>query len=131
MRSCCFTTRILLRWIVLNVALVSCGPIKGQHVNNNLISISRYLQYRPLIWRNTHPYLLIDRHEDVTDPNLIDGDADCDRIVVFYGYVRGTHLKPSTRVHLVGVGDFGMADISALQDPCPIPEKERERTVSL
>jgi AARP2CN (NUC121) domain len=87
-------------------------------------------QYRPLVWRNTHPYVLVDRHEDVTDPNQVDADETCNRDVVFYGYVRGTHLKPGMKVHVIGVGDFHMREISMLPDPCPIPEKERERTVS-
>lgn len=37
-------------------------------------------------------------------------------------------MKPSMKVHLIGVGDFTISDLSALPDPCPIPEKERERT---
>ena len=45
-------------------------------------------QYRPLIWRNTHPYVVIDRHEDVTNPNDVEKDSECDRSVIFYGYVR-------------------------------------------
>lgn len=61
----------------------------------------------------------------------MDADETCNRDVVFYGYVRGTHLKPGMKVHVIGVGDFHMREISALPDPCPIPEKERERTVSL
>ena len=32
------------------------------------------------------------------------------------------------KVHMIGVGDFSMSEVSALSDPCPIPEKERERT---
>lgn len=88
-----------------------------------------YSQYRPLVWRNTHPYVLVDRHEDVTNPNAIEMDNLCDRSVTFYGYVRGTHLKPNMKVHVIGVGDYIMADVSVLPDPCPIPDKEQERTV--
>jgi ribosome biogenesis protein BMS1 len=85
-----------------------------------------FLQFRPLVWRNTHPYVLVDRHEDITDPNDVDENPNCDRSVVLYGYVRGTHLKPNMKVHLIGVGDYSMADISVLPDPCPIPEKDKE-----
>jgi ribosome biogenesis protein BMS1 len=45
--------------------------------------------------------------------------------------VRGTHLKPGMKVHVIGVGDYHMLEITSLADPCPIPEKERERTVRL
>jgi len=72
----------------------------------------------------------VDRHEDVTHPNLIDEDEECERSVIFYGYVRGTHLKSGMRVHIIGLGDFSMEDISVLPDPCPVPDKERERQVS-
>jgi hypothetical protein len=88
-----------------------------------------FLQYRPLVWRNTHPYVLVDRHEDITDPNEVDENPDCDRSIVVYGYVRGTHLKPAMKVHLIGVGDYEMADVSVLPDPCPIPEKDKEHKV--
>jgi ribosome biogenesis protein BMS1 len=70
--------------------------------------------------------VLVDRHEDITDPNETDKNPDCDRSIVVYGYVRGTHLKPSQKVHLIGVGDFPMADVSVLPDPCPIPEKDKD-----
>ena len=83
-------------------------------------------QYRPLVWRNTHPYVLVDRHEDITHPNETDKNPDCDRSVTFYGWVRGSHLKSGMKVHLIGVDDFVMADISPLPDPCPIPDKEQK-----
>jgi AARP2CN (NUC121) domain len=44
--------------------------------------------------------------------------------VVFYGYVRGTHMKHNMQVHLIGVGDFAISEISALNDPCAIPDPE-------
>ena len=33
-------------------------------------------------------------------------------------------MKPGMKVHLIGVGDFSMVEVSTLPDPCPIPEKE-------
>jgi ribosome biogenesis protein BMS1 len=83
-------------------------------------------QYRPLVWRNTHPYILVDRHEDVTDPNVVEQDPDTDRSLVLYGYVRGTHLKPNMMVHMIGVGDFGLASISAWPDPLALADLESE-----
>lgn len=91
-----------------------------------LTSFRSVLQFRPLVWRNTHPYVLVDRHEDITHPNLTDKDPTCDRSVVCYGYVRGSHLKAGQKVHLIGVGDFNMAEIETLPDPCPIPDKEQK-----
>ena len=84
------------------------------------------LQYRPLVWRNTHPYVLIDRHEDITHPNDIADDPNCNRSVTFYGYVRGTHLRPGHKVHLIGADDFHMSEVGALPDPCPLPDQDKK-----
>ena len=69
---------------------------------------------------------MVDRHEDITHPNLTDKDPTCDRSVTFYGYVRGSHLKGGQKVHIIGVGDFNMAEVETVQDPCPIPDKDRK-----
>jgi ribosome biogenesis protein BMS1 len=82
-----------------------------------------------LIWRNTHPYVLVDRHEDITDPNRVDEDENCERSIVLYGYVRGTHLKPTMKVHLIGVGDFEMGSIRLLDDPLPAGKRDEEHKV--
>ena len=42
------------------------------------------------------------RLEDVTDPEAIRKDSKCDRNVCLYGYVRGTHLKKNTNIHIPG-----------------------------
>lgn len=52
------------------------------------------------------------------------------RDVTLYGWVRGTYLKPNMKVHVPGCGDFGLEEITALEDPCPLPSKERKRTLS-
>ena len=72
----------------------------------------------------------MDRHEDITHPNKVTNDPSCDRSVTFYGYVRGSNLKPLMKMHLIGVGDFSMSEITALPDPCPLPDKEKGSTVS-
>jgi ribosome biogenesis protein BMS1 len=79
------------------------------------------------VWRNTHPYCVIDRHEDITHPNKVSEDPNCDRSVTFYGYVRGTNLKPGQKVHVIGIGDYSMEEVSVLPDPCPLPNKDAQR----
>lgn len=94
---------------------------------------SSFPQFRPLVWRNTHPYILIDRHEDITHPSLTAADPDCPRSLTPYGYVRGSNLKASQKVHMIGVGDYHMPEISALPDPCPSPgsgRKEERKTLN-
>ncbi len=40
--------------------------------------------------------------EDVTDPENIRQNPKCDRNVCLYGYVRGTHFKPHSNIHIPG-----------------------------
>jgi ribosome biogenesis protein BMS1 len=54
----------------------------------------------------------------------VKANPQCDRDVSLFGYVRGTHLKPSMRIHLIGAGDFDIEGISAINDPCPLPAHE-------
>ena len=88
----------------------------------NLARFISVLKFRPLIWRNSHPYVLADRLEDVTDPALVQADPKVDRTVVCFGYVRGTFFKPAMRIHVPGLGDYSMDSVRAVEDPCPFPE---------
>lgn len=44
-----------------------------------------------------------------------------------YGYLRGTNLRKSTKVHIPGVGDLSIASITILGDPCPLPDADSEK----
>jgi ribosome biogenesis protein BMS1 len=106
------------------------GIINGRYPNMEVQNLSRFIsvmKFRPLLWRNTHPYVVADRIEDLTDPELLHRKPNCDRTVTLYGYLRGTNLKPNMRVHIPGAGDHYLADVSILPDPCPLPDKERKR----
>mmetsp|Transcript_23945 Transcript_23945/g.35405 ORF Transcript_23945/g.35405 Transcript_23945/m.35405 type:complete len:960 (+) Transcript_23945:65-2944(+) len=106
------------------------GIVNGKYMKNEVNQLKLYIsraKYRPLVWRNTHPYVLVDRHEDITHPSKIEEDDDCKRSLTLYGYVRGTNLKPNQKVHLIGVGDFDIEQVTTLPDPCPIPDKEKQR----
>ncbi len=78
------------------------------------------VKFRPLVWRNTHPYIIADRREDLTPPQLVSEDPNCDRDVALYGFVRGTHFRQGGIIHLLGGGDFKIEDITRLSDPCPL-----------
>ncbi|RWS22011.1 ribosome biogenesis protein BMS1-like protein, partial [Leptotrombidium deliense] len=43
-----------------------------------------------------------------------------------YGYTRGGFFKQNQDIHIPGCGDFKIASISFLPDPCPLPSKERQ-----
>ena len=54
------------------------------------------LNFRPLIWRNSHPSVLADRVEDVTTPELVQDDPTTSRRVVMFGWFSPA---PSTITH--------------------------------
>jgi ribosome biogenesis protein BMS1 len=56
-------------------------------------------------------------------------DPLCDRRIALFGYLRGCNLKPGARVHLAGVGDFSLSDVSVLPDPCPLPGSTKRRSL--
>lgn len=97
---------------------------------SNLARFIQVMKYRPLAWRSSHSYMLIDRFEDVTDPNLVDQNSKCDRVIRLYGYMRGAHLKYNSKVHIVGCGDYPVKSIHMLPDPCPLPNKEKKRSLT-
>ena len=97
----------------------------------NLCRFISVLKFRPLVWRNSHPYVLCDRVEDLTDPGRVQADPTVDRTIVAFGYVRGTFLKATgQRVHIPGLGDYSLASCRAVEDPCPFPSGERRRRLN-
>ena len=101
------------------------GLVNGKYPKTEIHNLGLFLsriKFRPLVWRNTHPYVLVDRYEDITHPQKIQENEKCDRKIVLYGYSRGAHLKTGTKVHLTGVGDFFMDEVETLHDPCPCPQ---------
>ena len=106
--------------------------VNGKYLKHEVKRLSMYisrLKFRPLIWRNTHPYVLFDRVEDITPSLEVTDDPLCNRQIALFGYVRGTHLKPTMKVHLIGAGDYHMSSITALQDPCPLPGQTERTTL--
>lgn len=116
------------------------GVINGRYPDREILNLSRFIsvmKFRPLQWRNEHPYLLADRISDLTHPELLQSKGmHIDRKVAIYGYLHGTPLPstPGYRVHIAGVGDYQIDHVEKLPDPCPTPyyqqkldEFERER----
>uniref|UniRef100_A0AAV1UN84 Bms1-type G domain-containing protein n=1 Tax=Peronospora matthiolae TaxID=2874970 RepID=A0AAV1UN84_9STRA len=103
---------------------ISASKYPKGEINNLSLYISR-MKFRPLTWRNSHPYMLADRFEDVTAPDDIQRNALTDRRVTLYGYLRGTHLKPGMKMHIAGAGDFYMDSVTAMPDPCNIPSSKK------
>ncbi|KAH0905795.1 hypothetical protein HID58_037622 [Brassica napus] len=106
------------------------GLIHGKYSQREVLNLSRFIsviKFHPLSWRTSHPYVLADRLEDVTPPEKIQMDKKCDRNITLYGYLRGCNLKKGMKVHIAGVGDYSLAGVTALPDPCPLPSAAKKK----
>ncbi|OAA32307.1 ribosome biogenesis protein (Bms1) [Moelleriella libera RCEF 2490] len=106
------------------------GVMNGRYPDREIHNLSRFLSVmknpRPLVWRNSHPYTIIDSFRDITHPTKIEEDPKCDRSIVLSGYLRGTNFAAQgQRVHVAGLGDFTVANMEVLPDPCPTPSMEQ------
>ncbi|KAJ7984632.1 hypothetical protein DPEC_G00356780 [Dallia pectoralis] len=109
------------------------GMVYSEYQIQEVKNLGRFIsvmKFRPLVWQQSHPYVVADRMEDLTDPEMIRVDPKCDRTVSLYGYLRGTFLKNKGQVHIPGVGDFAVADVSFLPDPCALPEVQKKRALN-
>ena len=105
--------------------------LNGRYPDTEILNLSRFIsvmKFRPIVFRNTHPYMLADRLEDLTPRELVrTSNRKCDRTVTLYGYLHGTNLRPGMKVHVPGVGDLEMKTVTALGDPCPMPDADSEK----
>lgn len=72
------------------------GLLHDEYLYNEIKNLARFIsiiKFRPLNWHMTHPYILADRVEDLTPPELIRQNPKVDRTVSLYGYVNITQLK--------------------------------------
>uniref|UniRef100_A0A8D1Z7Q0 BMS1 ribosome biosis factor n=1 Tax=Sus scrofa TaxID=9823 RepID=A0A8D1Z7Q0_PIG len=109
------------------------GMVHGEYQNQEIHNLGRFItvmKFRPLTWQTSHPYILADRMEDLTNPEDIRTNIKCDRKVSLYGYLRGAHLKNKSQIHIPGVGDFAVSDVSFLPDPCALPEQQKKRCLN-
>lgn len=106
------------------------GLIHGRYPNREIHNLARFIsvmKFHPLSWRASHPYVLVDRFEDVTPPEKLDMDKKCDRNITLYGYLRGCNMKKGTKVHIAGIGDYSLAGVTGLADPCPLPSQAKKK----
>ncbi|CAL9213962.1 unnamed protein product [Arabidopsis halleri] len=106
------------------------GLIHGKYSPREVHNLARFVSIikpQPLTWRTSHPYVLADRLEDVTPPEKVQMDKKCDRNITLYGYLRGCNFKKGMKVHIAGVGDYSVAGVTALPDPCPLPSAGKRK----
>lgn len=108
------------------------GILHGEYLRNEIKNLSRFIsvmKFRPLTWRGTHSYILADRIEDITNSEEIRLNPKCNREVILYGYVRGVPMTKENMVHVAGLGDMRVHELSVLPDPCPLPTGEKKRNL--
>ncbi|XP_054839546.1 ribosome biogenesis protein BMS1 homolog [Eublepharis macularius] len=109
------------------------GTVHGEYQKQEIHNLGRFIsvmKFRPLTWQTSHPYVLADRMEDLTNPEDVRVNPKCDRRVSLYGYLRGAYLKNKSQIHIPGVGDFTVSDVSFLPDPCALPEHQKKRSLN-
>ncbi|NXX83178.1 BMS1 protein, partial [Urocolius indicus] len=109
------------------------GMVHGEYQKQEIHNLGRFIsvmKFRPLTWQTSHPYVLADRMEELTNPEDIRINPKCDRKISLYGYLRGAHLKNKSQIHMPGVGDFTVSDVSFLPDPCALPEQQKKRSLN-
>jgi ribosome biogenesis protein BMS1 len=92
---------------------------KGVYPKIEVAKLARYIgTSKPpaFPWRLSHPYLVADRWQTVEDAHY---KPDDEVNVAFYGYIRGSSYRVNGKIHLVGLGDFSIANIEVVNDPCP------------
>lgn len=107
------------------------GVLNGRYPDQEIQHLSRFIsvmKFRPLIFRNQHPYLIADRLQDLTSREAIRINPKIDRTVTLYGYLRGINLPAANAaIHIPGAGDLTIKTVQRLSDPCPLPTLESER----
>ncbi|XP_015266933.1 PREDICTED: ribosome biogenesis protein BMS1 homolog, partial [Gekko japonicus] len=109
------------------------GMVHGEYQKQEIHNLGRFIsvmKFRPLTWQTSHPYVLADRMEDLTNPEDVRVNPKCDRKVSLYGYLRGAYLKNKSQIHIPGVGDFTVSDVAFLPDPCALPDHQKKRSLN-
>ncbi|KAJ6227013.1 ribosome biogenesis protein bms1 [Anaeramoeba flamelloides] len=103
------------------------GLLHGRYHPREIFNLSRFIlhmKYAPMIWKSSHPFVLADRFEDITDPESIRKNPVMDHTICLYGYIHGNNLNTNQKIHISGCGDFHMKSVTILNDPCPTSDDQ-------
>ncbi|GET90111.1 hypothetical protein, conserved [Leishmania tarentolae] len=110
--------------VAAGAKLICLSPmIRGMYRPTDVLNLHRLLicvEPKIQTWRNTHSCVVMDRIEDITDPDVVAENPLHSRTIAFYGYARGKPMKPGQLVHIPGLGDFPVAHLSHQADPCQL-----------
>ena len=122
-----FWTEIYQGAKVFYLSGILSGELYPSMEVHNLSRFISVMRFHPIKWRLAHAFFLADRMEDLTACDEVRLAPESDRNIALYGYVRGTNLPDNSWVHVPGCGDYKIAEIKLLQDPCPLPEGVKKR----
>ncbi|KAG5474433.1 hypothetical protein LSCM1_03215 [Leishmania martiniquensis] len=110
--------------VAAGAKLICLSPmVRGMYRPTDVLNLHRLLicvEPKIQAWRNTHSCVVMDRVEDITDPDVVASSPLHNRTVAFYGYARGKPMKAGQLVHIPGLGDFPVAHLSHQPDPCQL-----------
>ncbi|KPA85268.1 hypothetical protein ABB37_01613 [Leptomonas pyrrhocoris] len=110
--------------VAAGAKLICLSPmVRGVYRPTDVLNLHRLLicvEPKIQAWRNTHSCVVMDRMEDITDPDVVAAAPLHARSVAFYGYARGKPMKPGQLVHVPGLGDFPVEHLSYQEDPCQL-----------
>ena len=104
------------------------GMTHGRYNQRDVVNLARFISVakpRPLMFRSQHPYVIGDRFEDLTRPEMVHENEYIDREVAVFGWLHGCNMKADQLVHVAGVGDMKVKEITQLPDPCPLPSQDK------
>ncbi|CAF0845380.1 unnamed protein product, partial [Didymodactylos carnosus] len=81
------------------------GLKNGEYLQRDVHNLARFIsvmKFKLSTWKTTHPFVIVDRMEDLTEPEQIRLNPLCNRTVCLYGYVRGCPFKSGTPIHIPG-----------------------------
>ena len=85
------------------------GIVNGEYRKHEIHNLARFIsvmKFKDMGYRTNHSFVIADRIEDLTQPDLIRQNEKCDRSLCFYGYVRGCALKKSASIHIPGLNIY-------------------------
>lgn len=110
--------------VAAGAKLICLSPmVRGMYRPTDVLNLHRLLicvEPKIQAWRNTHSCVVMDRMEDITDPDVVAANPLHARTVAFYGYARGKPMKPGQLIHVPGLGDFPVEHLSYQADPCQL-----------
>jgi ribosome biogenesis protein BMS1 len=110
--------------VAAGAKLICLSPmVRGMYRPTDVLNLHRLLicvEPKIQAWRNTHSCVVMDRMEDITDPDVVAANPLHTRTIAFYGYARGKPMKPGQLVHIPGLGDFPAEHLSYQADPCQL-----------